>query len=85
MRDPNWNKEYINQRLREKRVTAEMKRIAERPVTVDNGAEYWFGEYIDQKNRVTELETENAKLKIVVRALLAMTPTERTTTIREVW
>lgn len=85
MRDPNWNKEYINQRLREKRVTAEMKRIAERPVTVDNSAEYWFGEYIDQKNRVTELETENAKLKIVVRALLAMTPTERTTTIREVW
>lgn len=85
MRDPLWNREYINQRLRDRKVNAEMKRIAEAPVTVDNSAEYWFGEYVDQKNRVTELETENAKLKLVVKALLTMTPTERTTTIREVW
>lgn len=85
MRDPLWNREYINQRLRDRKVSAEMKRIAEAPVAVDNSAEYWFGEYIDQRNKVTELETENAKLKLVVKALLAMTPTERTTTIREVW
>lgn len=83
--NPVWNKEYINQRLRDRRVNAEMKRIAEQPVTVDNSAEYWFGEYLDQRNRVTELETENVKLKIMVKALLNAMPTERITTIREVW
>lgn len=83
--DPLWNREYINQRLREKRVTAEMKRIAEQPIAVDNSAEYWFGEYLEQKNRVTELETEVEKLKIVVKALLSAVPTQRITTIKEVW
>lgn len=84
-KDPLWNKEYINQRLRERKVTAEMKRIAEQPVVVDNSAEYWFGEYLDQRDRVTELETENAKLKVMLRALLAGVPSQRTTTITEVW
>lgn len=84
-KDPLWNKEYINQRLRERKVTAEMKRIAEQPVCVDNSAEYWFGEYLDQRDRVTELETENAKLKVMLRALLAGVPAQRTTTITEVW
>ena len=83
--DPLWNREYINQRLREKRVTAEMKRIAEQPIAVDTSAEYWFGEYLEQKNRVTELETEVEKLKIVVKALLSAVPTQRITTIKEVW
>ena len=83
--DPLWNKEYINQRLHERKVNAEMKRIAERPVTADNSAEYWFGEFLEEQKRNTELETENEKLRIMVKALLNLTPTERTTIIKEVW
>ncbi len=83
--DPLWNKEYINQRLRERKVNAEMKRIAEQTVTVDNSAEYWFGEFLEEQKRNTELETENEKLRIMVKALLNLTPTERTTIIKEVW
>lgn len=82
--DPLWNKEYINQRLRERKVNAEMKRIAE-PVSVDNSAEYWFGEYLDEQRRNTELETENEKLRIMVKALLTATPTERTIIVKEVF
>ena len=85
MRDPNWNKEYINQRLRERKVSAEMKRISNQTNTVDNSAEYWFGEYLEEQKLNTELETENEKLRIMVRALLNLTPTERTTIIKEVW
>lgn len=86
-KDPLWNKNYIEQRLRERKVTAEMKRIAEQPVVVDNSAEFWFGEYLDQRNRVTELETENAKLKVIVQLLLSRVPAQRTTTttVTEVW
>lgn len=85
--DPLWNKEYINQRLRERKVNAEIKRIAEQTNTVSNDAEYWFGEYLEQKNLCTELETENEKLRIMVKALLTAMPTERitTTTVKEVW
>lgn len=85
-KDPLWNKEYINQRLRERKVSAEMKRIAETPIApVDNSAEYWFGEYLEASRRCTELETECERLRIMVRALATMTPTSRTTTITEVW
>lgn len=84
-KDPRWNKEYVEQRLRDRRVTAEMKRIADQPVVVDNDADYWFGEYLDQKNLVTELETENAKLKVVLKALLSAIPTSRTVSVTEVW
>lgn len=85
MRDPLWNKEYINQRLHERKISAEIKRISNQTNTVDNSAEYWFGEYLEEQRRNTELETENEKLRIMVRALLNLTPTERTTIIKEVW
>lgn len=85
MRDPLWNMEYINQRLRDRKVSAEMKRISNQTNTVDNSAEYWFGEFLEEQKRNTELETENEKLRIMVKALLNLTPTERITIIKEVW
>lgn len=83
--DPRWNREYVEQRLREKKVDAELKRIADRPVEVDNSAEFWFGEYLNAENRCTRLESENEKLKLIIKAIRAMIPTSRTTTITEVW
>ena len=85
--DPRWNREYVAQRLRDRKADDEMRRIAANPVCVDNSAEYWFGEYLEADRRCTELETENAKLHIMLRAFMSAVPAQRvtTTTITEVW
>lgn len=84
--DPLWNRNYVEQRLRDKRYEAELKRIAgEQSHARETNESYWYGEYLDAQNRCTELETENEKLKIMVKALLAAMPSSRVTTITEVW
>lgn len=83
--DPRWNREYVAQRLRDRKADDEMRKIASRPVVVNNGADYWYGEYLDASNRCTELETENEQLRLVIKALLANRPSARTINITEVW
>lgn len=83
--DPRWNRQYVEQRLRDKRADAEMRRIAESPITIANDADYWYGEYLDATARCTTLETENAKLRLVVQSLLAARPSSRTVKITEIW
>ena len=83
--DPRWNREYVSQRLRERKLDEEMRRIAEKPVAVQNDADYWYGEYLDATNRCTELETKNEKLRIVINALLANRPSSRSISITEIW
>lgn len=84
-KDPKWNREYVEQRLRDKRCDAEMKRIAERKEEYHTESSYWYGEYLEQSNRVTALETENRELRLVISALLAARPSSRTTIVKEEW
>ena len=85
-KDPLWNKEYIEQRLRERRVNAELKRIAEATQEA-NDADYWFTAFMEANNRCTELETENAKLRLMLKDLYMALPAQRTTTttVTEIW
>ena len=83
--DPLWNKEYVAQRLRDKKTDEEMRKIVARPIAVNNDADYWYGEYLDATNRCTELETENEKLRIIIDALVSSHPSARTISITEVW
>lgn len=83
--DPRWNREYVAQRLRDRKADDEMRRIAAKPVAVQNDADYWFGEYLEATRHCTELETENEKLRFTIRALLLNRPVSRSVHVEEVW
>lgn len=83
--DPRWNRQYVEQRLKDKRFEAELKRIADQQEQYNSGESYWYGEYLEQQNRVTQLETENRELRLVIAALLSNRPTSRTTIVKEIW
>ena len=84
-KDPKWNRQYVEQRLKDRRFEEDMRKISERKEEYHTEASYWYGEYLEQSNRVTALETENRELRLVVAALLAARPSSRTTIVKEEW
>jgi len=82
--NPRLNREYVEQRLREKRMEADMRRIAE-PIRVDNSADYWFWAFQEEQKARIQAETKLAEVEIVLRRILNETPVSRTYSVTEVY